>query len=105
MGVLAMTTPHDKHHGARLRRGRRTWNLVSSTHHGGIFDRLSAPLYDPASRHLALRPGEAVLDIGCGTGAMLVPLREAVGERGRVVGVDYSPRMLARARDVVRDNG
>jgi len=100
-----MTMAHDQHHDARLRRGRRIWNLASRTYHGGLFDRLSAPLYDLASQHLQLRPGEAVLDIGCGTGAMLVALREAVGGQGRVVGVDYSPRMLARARDVVDTNG
>jgi ubiquinone/menaquinone biosynthesis C-methylase UbiE len=100
-----MTMLHDNRHEARLRRGRRTWNLMSGTHHGGAVNRLSKPLYALASRHLDLAPGESVLDIGCGSGQMLVPLRAAVGERGRVVGVDYSPRMLAHARNVVRDNG
>ncbi|MGI8680778.1 MAG: class I SAM-dependent methyltransferase [Mycobacteriales bacterium] len=55
-------------------------------------------------RKLDLRPGQSVLDIGCGPGAVL-QLREAVGAQGRVVGVDYSPRMLAKARTQVDAHG
>jgi hypothetical protein len=33
------------------------------------------------------------------------PLRETVGPEGRVVGVDYSQRMIARSRALVRDKG
>lgn len=48
---------------------------------------------------LALAPGDTVLDLGCGTGANLPRLRERVGPRGRVVGVDRTPGVLARARE------
>lgn len=44
-------------------------------------------------------PGDVVVDVGCGTGANLPFLREAVGPEGRVVGVDFSPGVVARARD------
>jgi ubiquinone/menaquinone biosynthesis C-methylase UbiE len=37
---------------------------------------------------LALRPGEAVLDVGCGTGLNLPALCARVGPRGRVIGID-----------------
>src|SRR5262249_7669465 len=46
----------------------------------------------------AAMPGEAVLDVGCGTGATTLPLAEAVGTRGTGVGVDISEPMLAVAR-------
>lgn len=88
----------------RLRRGRRVWDLASSTYYGTL-DRMRARLDDLALRHLNLRPGQRVLDIGCGTGATLSPLREAVGEEGTIVGVDYSPRMVARAQRRVREGG
>jgi SAM-dependent methyltransferase len=43
---------------------------------------------------------EAALDVGCGCGTMAQALAGAVGTRGRVVGVDVSAPMLARARQV-----
>ena len=46
---------------------------------------------------LQLRPGDCVLDLGCGTGLSLPLLRGAVGLAGRVVGVDLSPDMLLLA--------
>ena len=66
------------------------------------YDAVCRPLYG-ATRRAALRaleagPGERVLDLCCGTGLSLTALAHAVGVTGRVVGVDGSPQMLARAR-------
>lgn len=47
---------------------------------------------------LALRPGETVVDVACGTGLSLPLLREAVGPEGRVIGIEVSPEMMAIAR-------
>jgi SAM-dependent methyltransferase len=47
--------------------------------------------------------GERVLDIGCGCGASTLELAEQVGPSGRVVAVDVSTAMLARARERTRD--
>ena len=44
------------------------------------------------------RSGEAVLEIGCGTGTTTARLAELVGERGRVSAIDVSRPMLAAAR-------
>jgi ubiquinone/menaquinone biosynthesis C-methylase UbiE len=46
----------------------------------------------------SLRPGESVLDIGCGTGTLAIAAKRRVGSAGRVYGVDASPEMLARAK-------
>lgn len=48
---------------------------------------------------LALKPGERVLDVGCGAGATTVEIARMVGARGRVCGVDVSPPMLESARE------
>jgi SAM-dependent methyltransferase len=52
-----------------------------------------------------LADGESVLEIGCGTGALTVPLAAKVGERGRVVAVDISEPMLGAARQRVGEHG
>jgi len=45
-----------------------------------------------------LRPGEIVLDLGCGTGKICYIAAQVVGPTGRVIGVDMTPEMLAVAR-------
>jgi len=52
-----------------------------------------------------LRPGEVVLDLGCGAGLDLLIAAEKVGPRGRVIGVDMTDEMLERARDNVAAAG
>jgi len=46
---------------------------------------------------LALRPGNRVLDIGCGPGDDARALAAIVGAQGRVLGIDVDPMMLAEA--------
>ena len=71
--------------------------------------RRHAPDYDASARRtmplrlrtiekLALRPGDTVLDVACGTGLNFPRLSEAVGASGHVIGVDLSPEMCSLAR-------
>lgn len=85
-----------------------------------LYDRL-APVYDAvaaaydlagagrfhrrAVQALGLRPGDTVVDLGCGTGSNFPYLVEAIGPTGRVIGVDLSQGMLARARRRARRHG
>lgn len=55
------------------------------------------PAYAAAITDLGLRPGDRVLDAGCGTGRALTPLRTAVGPSGVVLGADLTPAMLEAA--------
>jgi SAM-dependent methyltransferase len=48
--------------------------------------------------HLALRPGETVVDLGSGPGLDAFLAARQVGPTGRVIGVDMTPEMLERAR-------
>lgn len=54
---------------------------------------------------LGLRSGDTVVEIGCGTGLNFRYLQDAVGERGRIVGVDLTDAMLEQAEERVRRNG
>lgn len=48
---------------------------------------------------LPLRPGDTVLDVGCGTGLCFDLIRDRIGPHGRIIGVDASPQMLAVAAE------
>ena len=50
----------------------------------------------------ALKPGETVLDLGSGAGVDCFLAARQVGEGGRVIGVDMTPEMLAKARGNAR---
>ncbi|MCG3136631.1 MAG: Arsenite methyltransferase [Phycisphaerae bacterium] len=73
------------------------------------FYRWNAPIYDltrwtilryrqAAINALQLQPGEAVLEIGCGTGWNLLRMATQVGIGGRVIGIDVSQDMLRVAQ-------
>lgn len=50
---------------------------------------------------LHLKRGDRVVELGCGTGLNFPLIMERIGPEGRLTGVDISPNMLARAREMV----
>jgi SAM-dependent methyltransferase len=84
------------------------WNTVAGPRWvglGGFVERRVAVVNDLLLARSGVAAGESVLEIGCGTGAATIPFAEAVGTRGRVVGVDISEPMLAGARQRVGESG
>jgi O-methyltransferase / aklanonic acid methyltransferase len=75
----------------------------------GDYERIGPEFFARFGRRLvelaALRPGMRVLDVGCGTGAALVPAAEKVGPDGHVLGIDLAPRMVRLAAEEVRRRG
>lgn len=53
--------------------------------------------------HFRLRPGERVLDAGCGSGRLIPLICEAIGPRGSLVELDFAPGMLEIGRRKARD--
>src|SRR5215831_8897587 len=58
-----------------------------------------------AIQALGLRRGHSVIDIACGTGLNFPLIEELIGPNGRIVGVDLTDAMLARAQDRIDKNG
>ena len=63
-------------------------------------DALLAPVAEALLERAAPRAGEFALDIGCGWGGTAIALARRVAPGGRVLGVDVSELMLARAREL-----
>jgi arsenite methyltransferase len=75
-----------------------------------------APHYDASAQRtmalrrltitkLELRPGDCVLDVGCGTGLSFPMLLDGIGPQGKVIGIEQSPDMLALARQRIAAAG
>lgn len=47
---------------------------------------------------MQIQPSSQVLDVGCGPAIDTIPLLEYIGDKGRIVGVDYDPLMIDTAR-------
>jgi len=54
-------------------------------------------------RAAELRPGETVLDLGCGAGIDTLLAAQAVAPDGKAIGVDMTPEMVQRARRHAED--
>jgi len=79
---------------------RRYWNNVAGPRWvaaPGFRERRNQESVALLLARLAIAGGERVVEIGCGTGALTLPLAAAVGEGGRVVAVDISEPMLGVA--------
>ena len=58
-----------------------------------------------AAQALCLRPGDSVVEIGCGTGLNFSLIEQVIGPGGRIVGVDLTDAMLAQAQHRIEANG
>lgn len=80
------------------------WDRISQLYRREIDPRF-APVVQNVLRRGGLKPGDRVLDLGTGTGAVAIGAAALVGPTGRVTGVDISPEMLALARRWVAESG
>src|SRR5689334_18461462 len=83
------------------REQREIWNGPSGARWAAGWEEIDHELTRIATAILGFadaRPGERVLDVGCGHGTTALALRERVGPSGAVTGVDLSAPLLAIAR-------
>jgi SAM-dependent methyltransferase len=85
---------------------RARWNGIDGEYWArqqDHLDRMLSPVTGPLLAFAKPRAASAVLDVGCGCGATTLEIARAVGPSGRVVGVDVSEPMLARAKERLRE--
>nr|WP_282699904.1 class I SAM-dependent methyltransferase [Streptomyces sp. CC219B] len=63
-----------------------------------LLDGMFRPLEELLLEALPARPGDRVLDVGCGTGGLTLAVARQLGRAGRCVGVDISEPMIDAAR-------
>lgn len=99
-GSLRHRRPHSGAYGASER------NIGIVLHRAAGYDLLACvltfgregPFRDRTLRLADLQPGEAMLDVACGTGTLAMAAKRLVGPAGSVAGVDASAEMIDRAR-------
>jgi SAM-dependent methyltransferase len=69
------------------------------TRHQEALDRALEPFGRAALARAQIQEGERVVDVGCGCGATVLAISDALGTSGHVTGVDISTAMLARAKE------
>lgn len=69
------------------------------------YDRMTRRFADAIVNAVAARPGERLLDVGCGNGALTLALAEPVAPDGTITGLDISSPMLAVAERRARQRG
>jgi demethylmenaquinone methyltransferase/2-methoxy-6-polyprenyl-1,4-benzoquinol methylase len=84
---------------ASIAKYRRRAAAYDSTTH------FTQPIRLRAIAHLALQPGDSVIDVGCGTGLSFEPILAAIGAQGRLIGIEQSPEMMQQARERVARQG
>ncbi len=97
-----MTKPTDPAKGHAWQAG--IWDDMSRLYAREI-DQRFRPVIDLVVGKAQLKPGEAVLDLGSGTGAVSIQAAARVGTAGTVTGVDISPGMVVAARRIVTGLG
>ncbi|MEO1153011.1 MAG: class I SAM-dependent methyltransferase [Pseudomonadota bacterium] len=81
------------------------WNKLAHAwiDHEEPIERAHSPIKDELLERAALRSGETVIDLGCGSGALALDAAERVGPKGSVIPIDIADAFVARVKERASD--
>lgn len=81
------------------------WNKLADAwiDHEQPIEKAHSPIKDELLERAALRPGEKVIDLGCGSGALTLDAAERVGPQGDVIAFDIADAFVARVKERAKD--
>jgi len=87
-----------------------SWNIRDCWDRTAAFyGQAGPPIFSISAQRLlelmSLEPGDRLLDVACGTGAVAIPAAKQVGPSGQVTATDYSPGMVAEAEKEAKKHG
>jgi ubiquinone/menaquinone biosynthesis C-methylase UbiE len=97
---MAHTSRHHQHSGDRLIHWARIYDLGT-----GLLGRRGSRLRTMVADDLQLKPGDHVLDVGCGPGRLATTFAQRIAPSGSVDGIDPSSEMINRATARARKHG
>jgi ubiquinone/menaquinone biosynthesis C-methylase UbiE len=95
---------HRMNNEARIKSGPETQGItIHWAHHYDMFTRVFGMGVDRSGSKQVIelagvKPGDKVLDVGCGTGNLTLTARSYAGPKGQVYGIDASPEMIEVAK-------
>jgi ubiquinone/menaquinone biosynthesis C-methylase UbiE len=93
----------ERHHHGGLHASRFAFWMIALMHDNPLL-----PIFKNPYRLLkagGLRPGQKVLEVGCGPGFFTIPAANIVGDEGIVYAVDVHPRAIERVKEKIQKEG
>lgn len=93
----------ERHYHGGLHESRFAFWMITLVHDNPLL-----PIFkDPYKllRAAGLKPGQKVLEVGCGPGFFTIPAARIVGDQGIVYAVDVHPRAIQRVKEKIQREG
>jgi len=93
----------ERHHSDELHASGLAFWMISLMHDNPLLPLLKNP-YKPLET-AGLKPGQKVLEVGCGPGFFTIPAAKMVGEKGLIYAIDVNHRAMKRVEEKMRKHG
>jgi ubiquinone/menaquinone biosynthesis C-methylase UbiE len=93
----------ERHHSDTLHASRLAFWMISLMHDNPLLPRLKNPYRSLEAA--GLKPGQRVMEVGCGPGFFTIPAAKMLGEKGLIYAIDVNHRAIKRVEGKMRKYG